>query len=59
MPGSPNIPARLKAWRKAKDLTQETAATKLGVNVDTLRGWEQGRHAPRGLALSALLTAIS
>lgn len=59
MPGSPKIPSRLKAWRKAKALTQDAAAASLGVSVATFRDWEQGRHEPRGLALQALLTATS
>jgi DNA-binding transcriptional regulator YiaG len=38
--------AKLKALRLSKRLSQAGAATYLEIPVATLRGWEQGRHAP-------------
>jgi DNA-binding transcriptional regulator YiaG len=58
MPGSPDIPKLLKAWRKKRGHTQDAAAAELGVPVGTLRDWEQARSTPRGLAAKALLDAI-
>jgi len=37
---------RIKAWRHDMRLTQEEAAELIGVNVYTLRNWEQGKPAP-------------
>lgn len=37
---------KLKQWRKRRKQTQLTAAIYLGVNLDTYRGWESGRHEP-------------
>jgi len=53
-----NVPKQLKAWRKKLRLTQPAAATELGVSVRTYQEWEQGRMAPRGIALQALLERI-
>ena len=39
-------------------LTQMEFAARLGVPVDTIRNWEQGKRAPRGPA-RALLTVIA
>ena len=58
MSGSPNIPHKLRAWRKKRGLTQDAAAAELGVPLGTLRDWEQGRSEPRGLAARALADAI-
>jgi transcriptional regulator with XRE-family HTH domain len=54
-----NLPAQLKAWRSAHDLTQTAAAARLGVNLNTLQNWEAGRNTPRGLALATLLSLIT
>jgi transcriptional regulator with XRE-family HTH domain len=48
---------QLRAWRGT--LTQEQAATKLGVGLRTYQDWEQGRHTPRGLALNLITEKIS
>lgn len=37
---------KLKAWRRFRKQTQMSAAIYLGVNLDTYRGWENGRHEP-------------
>ena len=43
--------------RRAK-LTQQEFAARLGVPVETIRNWEQGKRAPRGPA-RALLAVIA
>ena len=59
-----NVSDALKAWRGVTaangrgDLTQLEAAARLGVPLKTYLDWEQGRHAPRGLALEALRQKI-
>ena len=44
--------------RRRARLTQEEFAARLGVPVETIRNWEQGKRAPRGPA-RALLTVIA
>src|SRR5437764_8935763 len=44
--------------RRRARLTQLEFAAKLGVPVETIRNWEQGKRRPRGPA-RALLTAIA
>jgi putative transcriptional regulator len=44
--------------RRRAQLTQLEFAAKLGVPVETIRNWEQGKRAPRGPA-RALLTVIA
>jgi putative transcriptional regulator len=44
--------------RRRARLTQRQFATKLGVPVDTIRNWEQGKRMPRGPA-RALLALIA
>lgn len=43
--------------RKATGLTQAVFARSIGIEVSTLRNWEQGRREPTGPA-KALLTAL-
>lgn len=45
---------QFKQWRKRKKLTQSAAAMIVGVSVDTVRGWEQGKSQPSGLAKCAI-----
>lgn len=47
----------IKELRSRMDLSQPDFATLLGVEVSTLRNWEQGRRQPTGPA-KALLRAI-
>ncbi|MBN9498992.1 MAG: helix-turn-helix domain-containing protein [Alphaproteobacteria bacterium] len=35
-----------RKWRTQHGLTQSQAAELIGVAVDTVRGWEQGRRSP-------------
>ena len=44
--------------RRRARLTQQQFAAKLGVPVETIRNWEQGKRAPRGPA-RALLAVIA
>ena len=44
--------------RRRASLTQQEFAAKLGVPVETIRNWEQGKRMPRGPA-RALLTLIA
>ncbi|MNF08401.1 Antitoxin igA-2 [compost metagenome] len=48
---------QVKAIRKATGLTQARFAALIGVQLSTLRNWEQGRREPTGPA-KALLKAI-
>lgn len=44
-PFPPMTPAELKAFRKEElRVPQSTAAGLLGVSLDTLRSWEQGKY---------------
>src|SRR6201987_1263761 len=44
--------------RRRAQLTQQEFAERLGVPVETIRNWEQGKRAPRGPA-RALLAVIA
>jgi putative transcriptional regulator len=47
----------IKAIRGAMGLTQMQFAALLGISVNTLRNWEQGRREPEGPARVLLLVA--
>ena len=51
-------PAEVRDLRRRAQLTQQEFAAKLGVPVETIRNWEQGKRMPRGPA-RALLTVIA
>ena len=51
------LPAVCDLRRRAR-LTQTEFASRLGVPVETIRNWEQGKRAPRGPA-RALLAVIA
>jgi putative transcriptional regulator len=57
VPAAPALPAVRDLRRRAR-LTQQQFAEKLGVPVETIRNWEQGKRAPRGPA-RALLAVIA
>jgi len=44
----------IKALRKRLKLSQQKFATKLGVSLGTVSGWELGKHKPCPLALEKL-----
>lgn len=51
-------PLAVRDLRRRACLTQTEFAAKLGVPVETIRNWEQGKRAPRGPA-RALLAVIA
>jgi putative transcriptional regulator len=51
-------PLAVRDLRRRASLTQMEFAAKLGVPVETIRNWEQGKRAPRGPA-RALLAVIA
>jgi putative transcriptional regulator len=51
-------PLVVRDLRRRAALTQTEFAAKLGVPVETIRNWEQGKRAPRGPA-RALLAVIA
>ncbi|MBR0752765.1 helix-turn-helix domain-containing protein [Bradyrhizobium jicamae] len=66
-PLAPKLPAEtasvasqpaVRDLRRRAQLTQLEFAAKLGVPVETIRNWEQGKRAPRGPA-RALLAVIA
>ena len=56
-PVDPGPPAVRELRRRAR-LTQTEFASRLGVPVETIRNWEQGKRMPRGPA-RALLAVIA
>jgi putative transcriptional regulator len=56
-PATEALPAVRDLRRRAR-LTQLEFAARLGVPVETIRNWEQGKRAPRGPA-RALLAVIA
>jgi putative transcriptional regulator len=54
---NPTLPA-VRDLRRRAQLTQLEFAARLGVPVETIRNWEQGKRAPRGPA-RALLAVIA
>lgn len=54
---TPALPA-VRDLRRRAQLTQTEFAARLGVPVETIRNWEQGKRAPRGPA-RALLAVIA
>jgi len=55
--GTGTLPA-VRDLRRRAQLTQIEFAARLGVPVETIRNWEQGKRAPRGPA-RALLAVIA
>lgn len=51
-------PTAVRDLRKRARLTQQEFAARLGVPVETIRNWEQGKRMPRGPA-RALLAVIA
>jgi putative transcriptional regulator len=54
----PASPPLVRDLRRRACLTQTEFAARLGVPVETIRNWEQGKRMPRGPA-RALLTVIA
>jgi len=57
VPAAQGLPG-VRDLRRRAQLTQQQFAEKLGVPVETIRNWEQGKRAPRGPA-RALLAVIA
>lgn len=57
LPKASGVPEVRDLRRRAK-LTQAEFAARLGVPLETIRNWEQGKRSPRGPA-RALLTVIA
>jgi putative transcriptional regulator len=57
-PAEPAPPQAVRDLRRRAHLTQQQFAARLGVPVDTIRNWEQGKRLPRGPA-RALLAVIA
>src|SRR6267154_642314 len=57
-PDGTATPPAVRELRKRARLTQQQFAARLGVPVETIRNWEQGKRAPRGPA-RALLAVIA
>ena len=51
-------PPAVRDLRRRARLTQQQFASRLGVPVETIRNWEQGKRMPRGPA-RALLAVIA
>lgn len=47
-------PGDLSALRRYLNLTQKQFAHRIGISVDTLQNWEQGRRRPEGPARALL-----
>lgn len=58
MPADEASPVEVRDLRRRAQLTQQQFAARLGVPVETIRNWEQGKRAPRGPA-RALLAVIA
>jgi len=57
-PAEAAAPPAVRDLRRRARLTQLEFATRLGVPVETIRNWEQGKRMPRGPA-RALLAVIA
>jgi putative transcriptional regulator len=55
---APATPPEVRSLRRRARLTQIEFAERLGVPVETIRNWEQGKRTPRGPA-RALLAVIA
>jgi putative transcriptional regulator len=55
---APAAPPGVRDLRRRARLTQQEFAARLGVPVETIRNWEQGKRMPRGPA-RALLAVIA
>ena len=58
LPASESGAVEVRDLRRRAQLTQQEFAARLGVPVETIRNWEQGKRAPRGPA-RALLAVIA
>jgi DNA-binding transcriptional regulator YiaG len=52
------LPAQLRAWRAAHNLSQSKAAERLGITQRTLENWEQGCRKPGKFAREAVMAIL-
>jgi putative transcriptional regulator len=57
-PADASVMSAVRALRLRAKLTQAEFAARLGVPLETIRNWEQGKRSPRGPA-RALLAVIA
>lgn len=50
-------PMDIKKIRRTLNVTQTAFSRMIGVSIDTLQNWEQGRRAPEGPARALLVVA--
>jgi putative transcriptional regulator len=50
-----NVPVLAADVRARHGLSQREFAGVLGIDIDTLQNWEQGRHRPHAAALSLVM----
>lgn len=53
-----NLPQLIRRWQKRRGLTNQAAASLLGVPLRTFENYRAGSRTPRGLALPALLEKL-
>ena len=53
-PGNPGAAAYARGVRAQTKLTQAEFASRIGVPIETVRNWEQGKRSPRGPARALL-----
>jgi transcriptional regulator with XRE-family HTH domain len=58
LPPPSSLPERLASRRRVLGLSQREMAERMGVDPDTLRGWEAGRHQPTGKSLDGIQRAL-
>jgi transcriptional regulator with XRE-family HTH domain len=56
-PGS-SLAQRIATRRQVLGLSQRGMAERMGVNPDTLRGWEAGQHQPTGKSVNVIARAL-
>ena len=53
--GGMAIDSPLRRWRKANNYTQEQLAELVGVHLDSVNRWEQGKRVPHGKSLARVM----
>ena len=58
LPPGNSLPERLASRRRVLGLSQRKMAKRMGVDPDTLQGWEAGQHQPTGKSLDVIARAL-
>jgi transcriptional regulator with XRE-family HTH domain len=53
-----SVSNRIAAWRKYRNHTQDSLASKLKVSLSTIQGWEAGRFHPNPTHIAMLSSAL-